>query len=56
MAPSKSLFCNCMDKAKGLTVSRFNRYDHAEIATTLGKKKENWKVVAKVLWLVGRAP
>jgi SOS-response transcriptional repressor LexA len=52
-------------KDKGLTVSRFKRYDHTETlqaenpqydSITLGKKNENWKVVAKVLWWIGKAP
>ena len=52
-------------KEKGLTVSRFRRYDHTEIlqsenpqyeSITLGKKNDKWKVVAKVLWWIGKAP
>jgi SOS-response transcriptional repressor LexA len=48
----------------GLTISRFHRYDHTEVlqpenneyeAVTLSAK-HSWKIVAKVLWWVGRAP
>jgi SOS-response transcriptional repressor LexA len=52
-------------KDKGLTVSRFRRYDHTETlqpenpkyeSITLGNKRSTWKVVATVLWWIGRAP
>jgi SOS-response transcriptional repressor LexA len=52
-------------KDKGLTVSRFRRYDHTETlqsenpqyeSITLGHKNDKWKIVAKVLWWIGRAP
>ena len=52
-------------KEKGLTVSRFKRYDHTETlqsenpqyeSITLGKKNDKWKIVAKVLWWIGKAP
>jgi SOS-response transcriptional repressor LexA len=52
-------------KDKGLTVSRFRRYDQTETlqsenpryeSITLGHRKEKWKIVAKVLWWIGRAP
>jgi SOS-response transcriptional repressor LexA len=52
-------------KDKGLTVSRFKRYDHTEVlqtenphyeSVTLGHKNGKWKVVAKVLWWIGQAP
>jgi SOS-response transcriptional repressor LexA len=52
-------------KDEGLTVSRFRRYDHTETlqpenpqydSITLGHKNEGWKVVAKVLWWIGKAP
>jgi SOS-response transcriptional repressor LexA len=52
-------------KDKGLTVSRFRRYDHTETlqpensqyeSITLGNKRNDWKVVAKVLWWIGKAP
>lgn len=52
-------------KDKGLTVSRFRRYDHTETlqpenphyeSITLGHKNDKWKVVAKVLWWIGKAP
>jgi hypothetical protein len=49
---------------KGLTVSRLNRFDHTivlqsenanyESITLSGKQK--WKVVARVLWWIGKAP
>lgn len=52
------------EKNSGLTVSRFRRYHHTETlqpensqyeAITLGKKN-GWKVVAKVVWWIGKAP
>jgi SOS-response transcriptional repressor LexA len=51
-------------KDKGLTVSRFRRYDHTEIlepenhgyeSITLSSKRR-WTILAKVLWWVGKAP
>jgi SOS-response transcriptional repressor LexA/DNA-binding transcriptional regulator YiaG len=49
---------------RGLTVSRLNRFDHTvvlqsenaayESITVSGKQK--WKIVAKVLWWIGKAP
>jgi SOS-response transcriptional repressor LexA len=51
-------------KDKGLTVSRFRRYDHTEIlepenheyeSTTLSAK-HRWKILAKVLWWIAKAP
>lgn len=51
-------------KDKGLTVSRFKRYDHTEVlhpenpqyeSITLGHKSDKWKIVAKVLWWIGKA-
>jgi SOS-response transcriptional repressor LexA len=48
----------------GLTVSRFRRYDHTEVlhpenrdyeSITLDRRNK-WKIVAKVLWWIGRAP
>jgi SOS-response transcriptional repressor LexA len=52
------------NKDVGLTVSRFQKYDHTEILqsenrqyrsmTMDGKKK--WKIIAKVLWWIGKAP
>jgi SOS-response transcriptional repressor LexA len=52
------------NKDKGLTVSRFRRYDHTELLqpdnpqyeTVTLNKQNSWKVVAKVLWWIGRAP
>ena len=50
---------------EGLTVSRFKRYDHTETlqpenpqyeSITLGKKSDKWKIVAKALWWIGKAP
>lgn len=51
-------------KDSGLTVSRFRRYDHTEVlqpenrdyeSVTLDRSNK-WKIVAKVLWWIGRAP
>ena len=51
-------------KDSGLAVSRFRRYDHTETlqsdnpqyeSVTLGKRN-NWKIIAKVLWWIGQAP
>ena len=48
----------------GLTVSRLRRYDHTLVlqsenpsheSITLSAKQK-WKIVAKVLWWIGRAP
>ena len=48
----------------GLTVSRYCRYDHTEVlhpenreygSITLNRKN-NWKIIAKVLWWIGKAP
>ena len=53
------------NKDKGLTVSRFKRYDHTETlqpenpqheSITLGKKNDRWRIVAKALWWIGKAP
>ncbi len=53
------------NKDAGLTVSRFRRYDRTETlqpenpryqSITLGNKSSKWKVVAKVLWWIGKAP
>jgi len=52
-------------KDKGLTVSYFRRYDHTETlqpenpqyeSITLGHKNDKWKLIAKVLWWIGKAP
>ena len=52
------------NKDRGLTVSRFRRYDHTEVlqsenpdyeSITMGKAN-NWKILAKVLWWIGKAP
>ena len=52
------------NKDRGLTVSRFRRYDHTEVlqsenpeyeSITIGKTN-NWKILAKVLWWIGKAP
>jgi SOS-response transcriptional repressor LexA len=51
-------------KDKGLTISRYRRFDHTEIlepenhgyeSITLGAKNR-WKILAKVLWWIGKAP
>jgi SOS-response transcriptional repressor LexA len=51
-------------KDVGLTVSRFRRYDHTEVLHSENReygsitldRKNNWKIIAKVLWWIGRAP
>jgi SOS-response transcriptional repressor LexA len=48
----------------GLTVSRFQRYDHTEVLHPENRlyksivldRKNKWKILAKVLWWIGRAP
>ena len=48
----------------GLTVSRFRRYDHTEVLHPENReyepitldRKNSWKIIAKVLWWIGRAP
>jgi SOS-response transcriptional repressor LexA len=51
-------------KDVGLTVSRFRRYDHTEVlnpdnraysSVTLDNKNK-WKIIATVLWWIGKAP
>jgi SOS-response transcriptional repressor LexA len=51
-------------KDVGLTVSRLRRYDHTEVlhpenreyeSITLDRKNQ-WKIIAKVLWWIGKAP
>ncbi len=51
-------------KDVGLTVSRFRRYDHTEVlhpenreyqSVTLDRKN-SWKIIARVLWWIGKAP
>jgi SOS-response transcriptional repressor LexA len=51
-------------RKSGLTVSRFRRYDQTEVlqsdnpqyaAVMLGRKNE-WKILAKVLWWIGNVP
>ncbi len=52
------------NKDKGLTVSRFRRYDHTEVLQPDNQEYESitlsnsnrWKILAKVLWWVGQAP
>jgi SOS-response transcriptional repressor LexA len=52
------------NKDRGLTVSRFKRFDHVELLqpdnpmyeTITLNKQNSWKVVAKVLWWIGKAP
>jgi len=51
-------------KDKGLTVSRLQAYDHTEVLraensayeSIVLNKKHAWKIVAKVLWWIGKAP
>jgi SOS-response transcriptional repressor LexA len=52
------------NKDVGLTVSRFRRYDHTEVlhsensdgeSITLDRKND-WKIIARVLWWIGKAP
>jgi SOS-response transcriptional repressor LexA len=51
-------------KDMGLTVSRLQRYDHTEVlrpenseySAIVLDSKHQWKVLAKVLWWIGRAP
>ena len=51
-------------KDVGLTVSRFRRYDHTEVLHPENPKyqsitmdrKNKWKVLARVLWWIGKAP
>ncbi len=51
-------------KEKGLTVSRLRRYDHTEVLQSDNPKyesvalqgKNSWKILAKVLWWIGKAP
>jgi SOS-response transcriptional repressor LexA len=51
-------------KDRGLTISRFRRYDHTDVlqsentayeAVTLNARS-SWKIVARVLWWIGKAP
>jgi SOS-response transcriptional repressor LexA len=51
-------------KDRGLTVSRFRRYDHTEVLVPENTgydsvtitPKQPWKIVATVLWWIGKAP
>lgn len=51
-------------KDSGLTVSRFRRYNNTEVlspdnreyASVTMDRKNNWKIIAKVLWWIGQAP
>jgi SOS-response transcriptional repressor LexA len=51
-------------KDKGLTVSRLQAYDHTEVLraensayeSVVLNKKHSWRIVAKVLWWIGKAP
>ena len=51
-------------KDVGLTISRFRRYDNTEVLVSENPEygsltissKQPWKIVATVLWWVGRAP
>lgn len=49
---------------KGLTVSRLQHYDHTNVLQPESREyesivlnsKPNWKIVAKVLWWIAKAP
>jgi len=51
-------------KDMGLMVSRFQHYDHTEVLqpenneceSIVLNKKHKWKILAKVLWWIGKAP
>jgi len=51
-------------KNRSLTVSRFKSYDHTEVLEPENRgyesitmsAKDRWKIVAKVLWWIGKAP
>jgi SOS-response transcriptional repressor LexA len=51
-------------KDNGLTVSRLQRYDHTEVLQPENREyesivldgKQKWKILAKVLWWIGKAP
>ena len=51
-------------KEFGLTVSRFQRYDHTEVLQPENReyqsitmdRKNSWKIIAKVLWWIAKAP
>ncbi len=51
-------------KDVGLTVTRFRRYDHTEVLHSENRdygsitldNKNKWKIIAKVLWWIGKAP
>jgi SOS-response transcriptional repressor LexA len=51
------------NRDKGLTISRFKRYDHTKVlepenrgyeSITLSTKNR-WKIIGKVLWWIGKA-
>jgi SOS-response transcriptional repressor LexA len=52
------------NKDNGLTVSRLQRYDHVEVLHPENREyesivldnKHRWKILAKVLWWIGKAP
>lgn len=52
------------NKDMGLTVSRLQRYDHVEVLHPENREYESivldnnhrWKILAKVLWWIGKAP
>lgn len=52
------------NRDKGLTVSRLQHYDHMDVLQPESREYESivlnsehkWKIVAKVLWWIGRAP
>jgi SOS-response transcriptional repressor LexA/DNA-binding XRE family transcriptional regulator len=50
-------------KEQGLIVSRLQRFDHTEVLVPENREYEStavstngWKIVAKILWWIGRAP
>jgi SOS-response transcriptional repressor LexA len=51
-------------KDMGLTISRFHRYGHTEVLQSENteyeaislRAKHSWKIIAKVLWWIGREP
>jgi len=51
-------------KDRGLTVSRLQRYDHTEVLQAENRaydsitldRKNKWKILARVLWWIGKAP
>ena len=52
------------NKDMGLSVSRLQRFDHTEVLQPENREyepivldnKHNWRILAKVLWWIGKAP